>query len=292
MPPSSENPKSRLALFLEKASECRHPDAEWLTWLYPAGQPPVTVDEFLSLLEPHCRAEDARAMYFTALLGNVDNYELLIQRAAAKGYGLAEWCLATGKTYSYSGTVLYWTQMAASHGCRDALYHLGQKYANAFGVERDSAAAADCFRRASDLGHHLAQVWFAEWAFSLWDPERLRFLRSCHERGNTLVLTEIVNELSFWRIGNPLGACVLEVGRLLAGKEGVTCIANCTCVTVYEKARQCVSFYDSCRDATLRAISCWSIVGKRCGLVKDMRVFIAKLLWEHMICWAPNNECN
>jgi hypothetical protein len=35
-----------------------------------------------------------------------------------------------------------------------------------------------------------------------------------------------------------------------------------------------------------RAIDCWGIVGRRLGLVKDVRVMIAKMVWDEPWWWS------
>jgi hypothetical protein len=39
-----------------------------------------------------------------------------------------------------------------------------------------------------------------------------------------------------------------------------------------------------------RAIDCWSMAGRRCGVVKDMRVVIAKMAWEEAWQWGEKKE--
>jgi hypothetical protein len=39
-------------------------------------------------------------------------------------------------------------------------------------------------------------------------------------------------------------------------------------------------FYEHQLAQYRRAVDCWMLVGKDCGLVKDVRIIIAKLIWE------------
>jgi hypothetical protein len=48
--------------------------------------------------------------------------------------------------------------------------------------------------------------------------------------------------------------------------------------------------YDSMLDRARRAISCWSVVGRRYGLNKDVRVMVSKSLWEQPWDWSATPE--
>jgi hypothetical protein len=37
------------------------------------------------------------------------------------------------------------------------------------------------------------------------------------------------------------------------------------------------------------AIKCWSMAGRRVGVVKDMRVMISKMAWEEAWRWGQGN---
>jgi hypothetical protein len=39
-----------------------------------------------------------------------------------------------------------------------------------------------------------------------------------------------------------------------------------------------------------QAIACWSVVGLRVGVVKDVRVMIAKMAWEEVWKWGEKRE--
>jgi hypothetical protein len=45
-------------------------------------------------------------------------------------------------------------------------------------------------------------------------------------------------------------------------------------------ANSSISFYKSQLSACRRAIDVWSLVGIRCGVVKDIRVLVGKMIWD------------
>jgi hypothetical protein len=54
--------------------------------------------------------------------------------------------------------------------------------------------------------------------------------------------------------------------------------------------RRVVLLYEAMMDRAKRAIACWSMAGRRCGVVKDMRVTIAKMAWKEAWRWGENGR--
>lgn len=49
----------------------------------------------------------------------------------------------------------------------------------------------------------------------------------------------------------------------------------------------CIMYADRVRSEARYAISQWSLCARRLGLVKDLRVYIARLLWDDRCAWMP-----
>ncbi len=49
--------------------------------------------------------------------------------------------------------------------------------------------------------------------------------------------------------------------------------------------QQCVALHDEWTAAARAAVHCWTMVGKRNKVVKDMRKKIAQLVWENRVVW-------
>ena len=84
--------------------------------------------------------------------------------------------------------------------------------------------------------------------------------------------------------GSNNAAIVFQIGRALNGQIDVekrTIVGN-----DYEfdknlgPANSAISFYKAQLVSCHRAVDTWSYVGIRCGVVKDIRVLICKLVWE------------
>jgi hypothetical protein len=52
------------------------------------------------------------------------------------------------------------------------------------------------------------------------------------------------------------------------------------------KLQRILALHEAMPANTRRAIDCWSIVGRRRGVVKDIRVMIAKMAWEEPWQWS------
>ncbi len=53
------------------------------------------------------------------------------------------------------------------------------------------------------------------------------------------------------------------------------------------KYEQCIDYYFNVSKKTRDAIDAWSIIAKRLGVVKDIRILIGKLLWKEKREWIP-----
>ena len=55
-------------------------------------------------------------------------------------------------------------------------------------------------------------------------------------------------------------------------------------------AEQAVKFFEEICRATRKAVDCWTLVGFRFGVVKDIRLLIAKLIWDTRKDKGSNQE--
>jgi hypothetical protein len=51
-------------------------------------------------------------------------------------------------------------------------------------------------------------------------------------------------------------------------------------------ARQCLELHDEALAMTREAIACWLVLARRLGVSTDMRLLIARLLWERRADWC------
>jgi hypothetical protein len=73
-------------------------------------------------------------------------------------------------------------------------------------------------------------------------------------------------------------------------------VARCTLFLLYkdrvtvERYQRVIALYDAMAERARAAMGCWSVIGRRVGLVKDVRVTIAKLLWEEAWRWSEDKK--
>jgi tetratricopeptide (TPR) repeat protein len=271
---------------LQMARECQHPDAVRLASLFPAGAT-VTQQRVVDVLLE--QGDDPRAMWLAWGVAGRDD-EGLLRRAAERGYARAQADL--GDHTEDDDEALRLLEMAAAQNDRDALYALGYRGMRDEGTDR--AKAIELFGRAAELNDGLAQKKYGELAFESDDWERyywwgraalqgfyapefgasvLDFLPSFEEGRNGRILRTMA----------PLLRGNIDVGKRIV--LGIT-------YNVYRMGQfQCViELHDAMLGRARCAIDCWSIVGRRCQLVKDMRVIIAKMLWEEAWRWGEKEE--
>jgi hypothetical protein len=82
------------------------------------------------------------------------------------------------------------------------------------------------------------------------------------------------NGYAVFQIGKALNGRVSKEKRTMFGKKS----ANFD--TRIGPANSAISFYESQISACRLAVDAWSHVGIRCGVAKDIRILIGKLVWE------------
>jgi TPR repeat protein len=153
-------------------------------------------------------------------------------------------------------------------------------------VAHDRAKAVGLFRLAAELGLAEAQLRFGLFCYDANNWQRYRWwgegsVRGSHSARRALLRAALIQ-------GGRVDAdtrVVFELGAWLArlGRDGIARNA-----TAQEKVavKLCVEFHDKCCDAARAAARCWLLVAKRLGVSKDMRLLIARLIWEQRGDWS------
>jgi hypothetical protein len=53
-----------------------------------------------------------------------------------------------------------------------------------------------------------------------------------------------------------------------------------------DRLQRIIQLHDAMLDRARRAIACWSVSGQQCGVAKDIRVMISKMVWEEVSKWS------
>jgi hypothetical protein len=275
---------------LQLARECRHPDAQWLASLFPVGTVVSEASFRQTMLD---LPEDPRAMHLAGGVAGAAGRELLL-RAANLGYAPAQARLADLDCNDEASSFL-WAQRAAEQGDRCGLYRLGQCYYHGLGCAKDQPKAIGLYEQAAHLGSGEAQFLFGKLAFHTLRWERYYWQARAASRGvQELAFLDLIDFFlpSFERGDN---VRILHAGAPLIRRNfdvtNGTVFGRRLARNGLERAERIVELYETTvlRPA-LEAIDCWSAVGRRCGVVKDIRVKIAKMAWEEAWRWGEKAE--
>jgi hypothetical protein len=274
---------------LQGARECSHPDALWLSSLFPAGVD-VSRDRMCEVME--AQGDDARALFLRWKIGDRDSREQLV-RAAEKGYAPAQ---AELSLYSGDETECFrLAQRASDQGDRDGVFQLAHCYMYSIGCRKeDRNKAMVLFERAAELQHAQAQVVFATCTYDTIDWRRFQWLALASARGDSHTFRrEVVRALSAFlkgKLGRILHIVAPVIRRGLDASRRTLFGADVDGEKQVKKLLRVVALHDAMLVRAGRAVRCWSAVGLRCGLVKDVRVMIAKKAWEEVWLWASATE--
>jgi TPR repeat protein len=271
---------------LRIARESRHPDAVWLASLFSPGVA-VTRARMVEVMRE--QGEDARALHVAWMLGHDEEHDLL-ERAAAKGYAPAQADLSSVRGGSRGFEL---AQLAAAQGSRRGMYHLGWRLRFGRGCAKDENRATELFRAAAELGEASAEVSYGEVAFGERDWERFHWWSRAVARGRAKrgFWRGTVSLLSAFEKGE-LGRVLHIAAPLLRANLNVVkqeVFGSYVGEEVSQKLLRVLELHEAMLDRARRAIACWSVVGRRRGVVKDMRVMIAKMLWEEPWQWGEKD---
>lgn len=159
---------------------------------------------------------------------------------------------------------------------------------------------------ATKLGCVKAQYMLVEETYNECDPNAYTILHDCSTRGRKrhVTLVNMFNCIDSYRCGDlQYGSATFEIGRLVRGKIGpppcllynisvlsitdrvypdisylvrVSRIRDCA---IFETFHFAIALYEHHTQAALLAIHAWSIIAKRKNVVKDIRILIAKMIW-------------
>jgi TPR repeat protein len=256
------------------AAVCQHPNAVWLTKLF-AGRDVKTPEEvrqvFLS-----CE-DDPRRICFAAVIGVFD--EAMLRQAANKGYACAQAWMAR----ETAGEEKFrWAQKAASQGERDGFYMLALCYEDGLGCERSIERAKENYLAAAELGRVSGMCAYGK-LLDKSDPQRLVWMgRALPYLGASAFV--FLNEIMDFNAGTRKANVVFVIGRALRGhvdlEKRFVFGKTYKCDSQMRLATQAIQFYKHQLQSYRIAVDCWTLVGIRLGVVKDVRKMIEKMIWE------------
>jgi hypothetical protein len=280
---SSGIPDDVVASALALARQSGHGDAQWLVSLVPA-EGSVTSEELARALQPH--GEEPRALFVCAgLSGRVE----LMKRAAEAGYAPAQGKLASMPDVFSADEQKRWAELAMSQGDRDGAFYLASllSHGSTHVVEQEKAAVLSLYRVAAELGDATAQDHLALFAYQKSDWQRFFWWGRAASRGSVRSCTLLLKGAVCAKTLDASGRVAFEIGA--ACKDHLTAtraFGRHAEVNDLQAAIRCVEFYDTCCEKVRASIRCWLLVGRRSGVAKDIRLLIARLLWEERREWC------
>jgi hypothetical protein len=262
---------------VELARLSQHPDAVWLCSV-AASRGTGRLREALEDEE-----RDGRTLFF---LSRFESGSDMVKKAAELGYAPAEALMALLEKEAPSG--LAWAEAAAAQNDRNGLARLGEFLTKgAWGrMEKERGRAA--LQLAAELGQREAML-------ALWKDEayptnlRYRWLCRAASCGSHWASLEVVSvALPAVERGELVGPPLLELGGMLAGRldsSDTQILGLRDPGTSIRTALQCMALYHGWVREVRAAIRTWTGVARRAGVVKDVRVLVARRLWEERDAW-------
>jgi TPR repeat protein len=174
--------KVDVATQLQKARECRHPDAQWLASLFPNGVAGATRHAHAIAREVMLQqGDDPRAMHLAWELGrSVPGSEALLRQAGEMGYAPAQAAMC-GLTFGDES--FRWAEGAWSRGNRLGMCCLARCYVDGRGCVKDRDRGVELSRTAAELGCAAARYYYACLAYGKLDWMRCHWFGLAVMRG-------------------------------------------------------------------------------------------------------------
>ncbi len=268
---------------LALARDCNHPDAEWLTSIFE-GKDVSTEEHVREVFLSH--QNDARALCFSWWFTD-DRDGASLRRAAEMGNAFACSFLCRQlyeEENKDDGDFFHLSQLAASLHERDGFRWHGYSFEEGIGCEKDLKLAKENLLIAAELGHVDAACNFA---FLLDESDPVRWLwfgRAALRGWPYSFLDSFSKQVEEFFSGSGNATIAFLIGRTLKGNMDAERKKIFGIDRDFESligpANQAVSFYSSQTKSARLAVDTWTLLATRLHIIKDMRIYIGKMIWE------------
>jgi hypothetical protein len=204
-----------------------------------------------------------------------------LYRSAELGYAFAQAVIAS---VVGGAEKLRWAGKAVAQGERNGFYWLGVWLLNGIECEKNDAKAKQSFLMAAEQGAVLSMS-YCGWLLDESDPRRYFWLGLAAANGDCrFFLEEMQKQIElFYYFFSGRTEVVFAIGKALKGHiddEKQTMFGSaCDYDSLITLAKQALQFYESQLMACRRGVNAWSMIAKRLGVIKDVRLLISKLIW-------------
>jgi hypothetical protein len=289
----SNNQERSFSRGIALATCCLHKDAKWLVEVVTRNGMPANLLDARNMFQAE-REDDPLALCFAALLGWRFDFELLC-KAAHLGCALAQGSLAFGFFYLHFGPPNYvrarfWAEQAAAQLEPQGFFVLGQCYDRGVGVAMNKAKSLEVLKQAAELGYvdafHCCATFYRsdEPEFFFWLGKFCYCARGyLQEKEAVAFLAEAMKRIRDLVRNPELGSVVFQIGASLQGHvlaDRHTVFGRSESEIRYAAAVRAVGMHEIwCKKARV-AVETWSVVAMRYSVCKDIRLKIARLIWE------------
>ncbi len=271
--------KQDITAALALACDCKHPDAVWLTSTFE-GKDAADEAKNVFLLHPN----DARAVCLAWWL-NDDLEGDFLRRVTEMGNSFAASTLLCAQVWGDNDEECFrLAHLAALQHEQDGFRLLGHCFREGIGCEKDLNLAKENFLIAAELGHVYAARDFA-FLLDESDPARWLWLGRAAFRGSPdSFVYGFSKQVDLFFSGSGNATVVFLIGRAL--KANIDEEKERIFGYPYKfdswigPANQAVSFYDLQIKFARLAVDTWTLAATRLHIIKDMRIFIGKMIWE------------
>ena len=274
-----------VAAALALARDCKHPEAVWLTSIFD-GKDVSTSSEAKKVLDLSHQT-DALALCFAWLLmdeGDQQSDLTLLHRSFEMGnaFACSTW---SGKVWGVSDEEAFrFAQLAAAQFERNGFYCLGCFFRDGIGCEQNLNLAKQNLLIAAELGH----VWAADRYGFLLDefyPTRWLWWGRAAFRGCPRPFLRFFSDLvERFFSGSGNASAIFLIGRAFKGSINMETKEifgdSWRFEAWFGPANQAVGFHESQIKSARLAVDTWTLISSRLNLIKDMRIFIGKMIWE------------
>jgi hypothetical protein len=273
------------------ATCCLHKDAKWLVEVTRDGMPVDFLDA-RNMFQAE-REDDPLALCFASLLGWRYDFELLC-KAAHLGCALAQGRLAFGLFYGHFGPAdyaraLFWAEHAAAQLEPQGFFVLGRCYYQGVGVTMNKKKSLEYFKRSAELGYidsfHSCAIFHRsdEPEYFFWLGKFCASVRGNYELGTRAFLTEAVKRIRELVRNPELGSVLFQIGASLRGhvlSNRHTIFGHSESEIRCAAAVRAIGMHEIWCKKAHAAVETWSVVANRYNVCKDIRLKIARLIWE------------
>ncbi len=264
------------------ARDYKHPDAVWLTSIFE-GKDVSTKERAKEVFLLH--ANDTLALCFAWYLSDHRSNDLtLLRRSAEMGNAFACSTLSFQVSYRNKEEAFRLAQLAAAQRERDGFSWLGRCFQEGIGCEIDLNLAKQNYLIAAELGYVYGATNYGrllgESAPACW----LWWARAALRGWADLFLASFSKQVEQFFSGSGNATVMFLIGRALKGNINMEKKEIFGSTFIFDSrigpANQAVSFYDSQIKCARLAVDTWTLVATRMHLIKDMRIYIGKMIWE------------